>query len=171
MGSSWWTIVVSCFLRKEQDEVKAEAENWRRSGYIGPPNTKRAASNDEEIGARSSAAGNCNKKNTERRDKRALYEPVIRHRRRRWLSLSPYFFSFWLSGQRNLRAAQLLKKPNCWRAQFYLGSGAIRWGPKTKKNPMLQKNEGERGRRRGALELLRERQNESWRRAPPADRS
>lgn len=56
----------SCFLRKEQDQVKAEAENWRRTGYIGPPDTKRAASNNEEISARREAAGNWNKKKTER---------------------------------------------------------------------------------------------------------
>lgn len=46
--------------------------------------------------------------------------------------LSPYFFSFCLSGQRNLRGPQMLKKPNCSRAQVYLGSGAIAGDQKEK---------------------------------------
>lgn len=39
LEDSWWSIVGKWFLRKEQDQVKVEAEDWRRSGYIGPPNT------------------------------------------------------------------------------------------------------------------------------------
>lgn len=88
---------------------------------------------------------------------------------RRWLFLALFFFFFAVRAAQSQGSAAV-KKAQLLESASLSGQRRNSLGTKKKKFPMLQKNEGERGRRRGALELLRERQNESWRRAPPADR-